>query len=205
MLRTYLTIFTCGITILAHIPYIKDTIIGKTKPHLFSWLIWLILTSINFFLQLQYGGGYSAWIIFVVMLVTLLIFILSLRQGEKSITRLDIIFLVLALVSLLFWLFDTNPLTAVILATLTSIFALLPTTFKSWRRPHEETLSMYAFNSSRHFLTILTITNYTLVTLINPVVWTVLNLLMALLIFYRRRFIVTVKDTQTASEDFIEI
>ena len=39
------------------LPYLKNTIKHKIKPHFISWLIWSIITAIAFFSQLEKGAG----------------------------------------------------------------------------------------------------------------------------------------------------
>ncbi len=39
------------LTFVAYTPYFLDLFKGKTKPHIFSWLIWTIVTSIIYALQ----------------------------------------------------------------------------------------------------------------------------------------------------------
>jgi hypothetical protein len=187
VIKTYITVFTSILTIAAFLPYLLDTIKGKTKPHLYSWIIWLILTTINFFLQLNNGGGYIIYIIFIVWLTNLSIVVLGIKNGDRSISKLDMIFVSCAIVSFLFWIFIKEPFVSAILSTLTSVIALFPTIIKSWSRPHEETLSTYAVNSSRHLLTVLTISTYNPITLTNPLTWTIMNSVMTLLIIYRRQ------------------
>ncbi len=38
-----------GLSIYGHIPYIRDILANKTKSHIYTWLIWTVLTFISFF------------------------------------------------------------------------------------------------------------------------------------------------------------
>ena len=50
-----------GISVLigfiGYVPYLRDTFIGKTKPHVFSWIIWAILEYTAFGIQIKEGAG----------------------------------------------------------------------------------------------------------------------------------------------------
>ena len=48
------------ITFVAFIPYIISILQGKTKPHMFSWVIWGSTTMVVFFAQLEDQGGMGA-------------------------------------------------------------------------------------------------------------------------------------------------
>jgi len=37
-----------ALAIIGHIPYIYDIYKGKTKPHIFTWVVWAIVTVLAF-------------------------------------------------------------------------------------------------------------------------------------------------------------
>lgn len=43
------------LTFVGYGPYIKDTLKGKTKPHVYTWFIWGLVTLIAYALQLSGG------------------------------------------------------------------------------------------------------------------------------------------------------
>jgi predicted small integral membrane protein len=49
------------LTFVAFVPYIRSILAGRTKPHVFSWVIWGITTMIVFFAQLEVKSGMGAW------------------------------------------------------------------------------------------------------------------------------------------------
>ena len=61
-MRTFLGIFAIVIGIYSYIPYFRDIVAGRTKPHAFSWFVWALLTGIAFFAQLHGKGGAGAWV-----------------------------------------------------------------------------------------------------------------------------------------------
>jgi hypothetical protein len=77
------------IAIVSYIPYFRDIFVGKTKPHLFTWLVWTLLSAIAFFGQIFNQGGAGAWVTGVIAIVSGIIFILAIFTGEKEITFSD--------------------------------------------------------------------------------------------------------------------
>ncbi len=57
MYQELLSILAVGLTLFAFIPYIVSIKKGKTKPHVFSWIIWGSTTFIAFLAQVKGGGG----------------------------------------------------------------------------------------------------------------------------------------------------
>jgi predicted small integral membrane protein len=49
------------LTFVAFVPYIRSILADRTKPHVFSWVIWGITTMIVFFAQLEVKSGMGAW------------------------------------------------------------------------------------------------------------------------------------------------
>ena len=46
------------IVVIGYIPYLKDILRGKTKPHVYTWFIWIITQGIALS-GLLYGGGFG--------------------------------------------------------------------------------------------------------------------------------------------------
>src|SRR5207253_1528641 len=100
-----------------YIPYFRDIIKRKTKPHAFSWFIWGLLTAIAFFAQLTKGGGAGAWVSGFTSLVLLSIAVLALIYGEKDTKIINWLSFIGALVGLILWGITKNPLSAIIIVT----------------------------------------------------------------------------------------
>lgn len=148
--------------------YTRDIFRGNTKPHIYTWLIWAILTIIGFLGQLHGGGGPGSWATGVTSIFTLFILALSFRYGTPDITHFDKICLVLALLSMIPWLLTQNAVLSVVLATLTDIVGFLPTMRKTWHAPKSESLgSMYA-DTLKHGLSLVSLQNYSLLTWFYP-------------------------------------
>src|SRR3972149_8686682 len=114
--KTVVSVIAVALSFAAYIPYISDTIKGKTTPHLYSWFIWGFLGAIVYALQVAAGAGVGSWVTLSVAVISFLIFLLGLINGKKDITRSDTVFFVLSFVALLLWRIAKQPVLSVILA-----------------------------------------------------------------------------------------
>jgi uncharacterized protein with PQ loop repeat len=177
------------LTFVGYIPYVRDTIRGKTKPHIYTWFIWSFISFIAFALQMSDGAGPGAYVTLAAAIVCGFIVVLGMRQGgaDKRITKLDTFFLVAALLATGIWVFVKQPVISVILLSLIDILGFLPTVLKSWKKPHEETLFSYALNTFRFALSLYALHKYTIVSALYPLTWVIANGLFSVFLILRRR------------------
>lgn len=176
-----------ALTFIAYIPYFRDILNGKTKPHVFSWFIWGIVTFIIYALQTSAWAGFWSLVTLAVAAISICIFILSFKNGNKDIQKIDIIFLVLALLSIPLWLVIDQPVLSIILLSTIDMLGFAPTVRKSWNKPYSETLSLYTITTFRHGLSILALANYNIITLLFPSTWVIANALFSIMLIIRRR------------------
>lgn len=184
--KIIISLISVILVLIGYGPYVIDIFKGKTKPHLFTFLVWGIASSITWALQVHGGAGVGAWITFTVSAVCIIIFFLCFKYGEKNITTLDVIFLILALTSLFLWLVIDQPIWSVILVVLTDILGFGPTLRKAWDKPHSETLFTWWMAAFRHGLGIAALQRFNLLTLLYPVAWTTSNIIFCIIILIRR-------------------
>ena len=182
-------VITVVLGIAGYIPYLKDVLAEKTKPHVYTWFVWGLITLVVFALQVSGDAGAGSWVTLVAALLALLIFILGMRQGDKDITKSDTLFFIAALFALGLWLFASQPEASVILLVFIGMLGFIPTIRKSWNKPHTETLSTYIINSFRHGLSFFALSQYTIVTWLFPITWSVANGLFVLILLARRHFV----------------
>lgn len=60
MFKEFFGAVAIALTIMAFWPYIRSIHQGKTKPHVFSWIIWGSTTFVVFLAQLADAGGAGA-------------------------------------------------------------------------------------------------------------------------------------------------
>mgnify|MGYP000656241884 CR=1 FL=1 len=186
-MKIFISIVAIVLTFVGYVPYIRDTFIGKTKPHIFSWLVWTITTSIIYALQVSAGAGPGSWVTLAVIIVLLIVLLLGLKNGNKNIKKIDIVFLVLALVSIPIWLVVKQPVVSIILLSTIEMIGFLPTIRKSWNDPYSETLSLYIITTFRHGLSIFALAEYNIITWLFPATWVFANAVFSIILIVRRK------------------
>lgn len=195
-IKVFIGIVAAALSTIGYLPYLRDTWNGKTKPHVYSWFIFGSVTFIVFAIQISGGAGAGAWPTFMAALLSLAIFILSVRRGNKNITKLDTVFFVLALTALAAWLIADQPAISVTLLVLTGLLGLVPTIRKSWNEPFTETLVSYMINTFRHGLSFFALVQYSYITWLFPVTWTIANAGIVIYLLVRRRQVVKHKQEE---------
>jgi len=115
----------------------------------------------------------------------LIIFLLSLRAGDKDIVRSDVVLLVLSLTSLFLWLVVKQPVWSVILINTAEVLGFVPTVHKSWNRPYSETLFTYELSIFRQALFALQAIN--ILTALTPITWVTVNVVITAILVVRRK------------------
>ena len=187
--KIIISIIAVALSFIGYIPYVLDILKRKTTPHTFTWLVWTLAVGISCALQIAGGAGVGAWTTAAVTFISFVILILSLKYGNKDITRLDIFFLILALMSLFLWVFAKQPVWSVILIVLTDVLGFAPTVRKSWNKPYSETLSTYQITAFRHGLSIFALQQFNILTWLYPMVWVIANVAFSAMLVTRRRII----------------
>src|SRR3989339_1216413 len=165
-----------------YIPYIRDIVKGKTKPHVYSWFIWGFVTLIAFALQLSDKAGSGAFVTLAAAIMCFVVIIFGfIYKSKVKIVKSDTIFLIFAIISLGLWLIAKQPVLSVILTVIIDLLGFAPTIRKSWNNPFSETLTFYYLNSIRFGLAIIALQKYSLLTALYPITWLMANILFALM------------------------
>jgi len=167
--------------------YIASILRGRTRPHFYSHFIWAIITGIAFFAQLHDHAGPGAWTMGLTAFTCLIQALLAMKFGEKNIAATDRFALGAALLAIGWWAATSDPLMAVILASLINGFAFYPTFRKSWMKPGQENLTGYNISSIKIALSIAALTNFTLTTTLFAASALVLNCVFVGMCMLRRR------------------
>ena len=170
-------------------PYFWATLKGTNKPHIFTWVIWTLLTAIAFLIQYLEGAGSGAWTGGVSTFLCLAILIVALRFGEKHITKSDWIVFLAALAAIPIWLITENPIAAAIWVTAIDSAGYIPTLRKVWAKPYEEMASTHAIAALKHVFVLLAVQNYVPATIIYSLGMVVMNSILVLTILFRRRLL----------------
>lgn len=174
--------------VIAYVPYIKDILRNKTKPHAYSWFVSALVTFIAFGLQLSEGAGWGTVPTFIAAAAGFLIFFLTLRQEQRAtITKSDTFFFIMSLIAVVLWIIVDQPLLSVIILSCVDILAFIPTFRKSWSKPDQETVSSYAINSLRFTLGTIAVEKYSFVTILYPLSQALADGVFSLFLIIRRR------------------
>lgn len=186
--RHIIAVIAIILTFIGYIPYDRDIIKGSTKPHIFSWFVWGLVTLIVFALQVYGGAGVASLVTLCAALMCIGVIFLGIRHRSISdITKTDIIFFLGALISVGVWIFAKQPILSAILATTIDILAFIPTIRKSWHKPYTETLSMTLITTFRFGLVLISLDTYSLLTTLYPVTWLLGNGLFSIMLILRRK------------------
>lgn len=188
-IKLILGVIAAIMSIIGHLPYIISILKGNTKPHLFTWVIWIVMTAIAFAAQIVGGAGPGAWTTGINVVLAVVIAILALKHGEKNITHSDWIMFISGVLAIPLWMVTKDPLWSVILVTVIDALAFGPTIRKSWYKPYEELSFMYGFNIFRHFITLTALAQFSFVTALYPAMLFVMNIVSYAVIKGRRTII----------------
>lgn len=177
------------LTVVGFVPYLKDIFARKTKPHLYTWLIWSI-TQITATIALLYGGGKFGSISLIVgTILVLSTLLLSFKYGTKNITKSDKIILALALLAIIVWWQLESPLLALFMVSAIDGIGYIPTIRKSFVDPWSETISFWAMMALVDLLAIASNDQYNLLTTTYITTIFVANIIIVSICFFRRQII----------------
>ena len=186
--KSLLSATAIALTFALFYPYVRSILLGATKPHVFSWVIWSIGTFTVFFARLAGGAGIGAWPIGLSALITSYVALLSWRKrSDLSITSLDWACLVIALLALPIWLITSNAFWAVLILTLIDLVGFGPTVRKAYFKPHEERIWFFLLGALRNALVVAALEYYSPTTVMFPAAVGIACLALAPFIALRRQ------------------
>jgi hypothetical protein len=193
-IKLILGITSLILTLLSYVPYVKDILKNKTRPHLYTWVVWAVVTFIAFGLQVSHSAGPGAFMTFAAGLACFLVIALGvIKKVEIKITKIDSLFLVLSIISVVLWLWVEKPVLSTILVALTSFLAFVPTIIKSWQDPFSETVSFYVINTVRYFLSYLALDQFNFVSSFYLITWVAVNAFFTVMLHFRRQALAELK------------
>ena len=170
-------------------PYIRDVYRLKTKPHIYTWLIFTLISLAVAIISFFHGGGLGTLGILYGTALNAVVTVLALRYGTHNITRSDTALMLSALAALCVWLFLRDPLVTIMLITAIRAVSYIPTIRKSYGHPWDETLISWIGFTIGNICTIASFTSYNLLTLTNIVTISILNIVVVIECLLRRRVV----------------
>lgn len=141
----YLIFVGALVQIIGIVPYIKDTLAGRTRPNKVSWLMWAVSPLIATAAALSDGVRWAVLPVFLSGFCPLLVFIVSFVNPHAywKLERFDYICGFCSLAALVLWGVTKEPVVAILFAIASDGFAAIPTLIKLWNYPKTETVSAY--------------------------------------------------------------
>lgn len=186
-MKETLAVIAAVLAIIGNVPYIVDIFRGRVQPHAYTWFISTIVTGIVFFGQIAKGAGIGALPTAASGIFTLFIFVLSLKNGFKQVTRIDTFFLVLALGGIVPWILTSDATVSVVIAVGIDLAAFIPTLRKTWLKPSTESPVLYGSNVLRHILALFSMQTYNIATTLHSIAMLTTNTAMTILLITSKR------------------
>jgi hypothetical protein len=141
------------------VPYMRTIIRGETKPHQYTWFIFMIMDGIIVVSQYLAGGRLSVLAYFVYFIYSAIIFGLSLKYGVRNSSSYDRLLLGLALATIVLWALTRNNALAIWLTVLIDSYATTMLILKVRARPSSEPLYLWCIGSAALLFSSLTLLN----------------------------------------------
>ncbi len=170
-----------------YIPYFRSIFAWKTKPHLYSWWTWTFVWCVSFWAQIAWWGWWGSAMLGVTAVICAIVTILAFRYGEKTGDTIDIMSVLLAILAICIWAFTKNPLYATVLATFADAICYIPTFRKVWKKPDSEPVAYYILSTVKHSLALISLSIYTLTTILFSSSVIFMNFIILFIIYYRTR------------------
>ncbi len=163
-IKLFFAIIGAVIGVAFSLPYYFDIFALKTKPHIYTWFIWLITTATATVAAFYGNGGWGLVNLVLMTIIVFGVFVISIKYGTKNITKWDGAILVMAILAILVWWQLHRPLISVFMVTAIDVLAYLPSFRKSWEEPWSETLTSWLGFAIANVFAVLSLKEYNLLT-----------------------------------------
>lgn len=184
-----LSLIAILITFYSFFPYIKLILKSKIRPHFFSWMIWSISTITVFIAGYFDNGGFGLIPILISGILTILVSILCmLKKTDLEFKKLDFLFLIISLISILGWILFENANLTILFLTLVDLSGFGPTLRKIKEDANSESSIFYFLFFIRNLFVILALENHSFITLCFPILVGFSSLLVSIYIFFKKKY-----------------
>ena len=142
----YLVLISLPLAIIGTGAYIKDTLVGKTKPNKITWLMWSIAPLIATFAAISKGVSWAVLPVFMSGFCPLLVLIVSLfsKKSYWKLSLFDYLCGFFSVLALILWVITKEANIAIIFSIISDASAGFPTLKKAWTNPETESVLIYA-------------------------------------------------------------
>ena len=188
--KTVAALLSSALSIGGSVFYLYEVFKGRTKPHVYTWLIWT-LTAIIAAASIWTGGG--GLILSVTMTIVVLLcfttFLTSFWYGTKNITRGDTFSLLVALFAIFVWVGLKNPVLALFISVSIDMVGYWPTYRKSYTEPWSEGILPWIIYTLAPLASLFAVLEYNVLTVTYSSATLTANLLLIILLLIRRKSI----------------
>lgn len=174
-----------GIPSYAH--YLYNVYKRKTVPHVYSWLIWAVLAGIGYVAQASTNAGPGAWNTGFTAIVCFLVFLGALKYGERKLSKLDMLLLVLAGTAIVARLLIGNYVATVLLTTGAALIGFIFTIKKAYLRPKQENPATFFLNALRNLISLFALNVISFTTFFYPFTMMLANFSVVLAVLRGKR------------------
>ncbi len=193
----YLVFFGFALSVYGIAVYIKDTLIGKTKPNRITWLMWSIAPLIAAAAAISKGVTFAVVPVFMSGFGPLCVLTASFfnRKAYWKLATFDYLCGFFSVVALVVWVITKEANIAIIFAIASDGFAAIPTLKKSWTNPETET-GMPFIMGLISSLTCFTAIRYWIFSEYAFAMYLVIVNILLIIFIYRKRFPTFIKNVK---------
>lgn len=191
MIPDYISYITIPIGLIGIYLYIKEIILGKTRPNIVTWIFWSIAPLVGVFIN--YKSGVSISLLastFIAGFGPLLVVLFSIfnKNSYYIITKFDILCGILSVLSIILWITTKNVILSLSFAIFADFTAGLPTIIKSWTHSDTESHAPYSIGILNQIITFLVITDFSYINTAFPIYFVIANGVIILGIYHKKIF-----------------
>jgi hypothetical protein len=168
------------------VPYIRDIVRGRTRPHRGTWLVWAVLAVVVYVSQRADGASWSLLMAGAQALLTSVIFVLAIRRGEGGLSTTDAVLTAVAGAGVAGWIILDEAIVATASVVAADLLAAAMMAPKTYRDPDSETLASFVLASLGGALATGAVASADPALLVYPLYFCAVNAAIALLIHRRR-------------------
>lgn len=153
-MKTFLGLLPLIMGVPSYACYIYSVYKKKTVPHVYSWLIWAVLAGIGYIAQASTNAGPGAWNTGFTAVVCFAVFLVSLKYGERKLSKVDLALLLIASSAIVARLLVGNYIATVLLTTGAALIGFIFTVKKAYLHPHQENSATFLLNGLRNLISL---------------------------------------------------
>jgi hypothetical protein len=149
--------------------YARTILIGKVKPHMFTWLIWGIVTAVVAVTQISSKGGPGSLLAVIVTINCFIVAGLAYHKGDRDFPIFDKACLVGCVIAIALWPMMKAPLLSLVIVTIIDTIGFIPTLRKSYKNPQEENMIVFFFYGLAYLISVFALNNVSWLTGLYPI------------------------------------